>query len=490
MNSRPSPILLIVVGIVVLALIFTFLRRNILRGDERVGDVASLPTQSAAPRAISTDSADHIVQAGETLGAIAQQYGVTLAELTAANAISNPNFVKVGTRLVIPNAAGGASVVNSAELTLSNLIPDSELVFGPTMQGVSIDSLVPNDSFLRRYREDVEGVQLDGVQIVHLAAERLRVNPRLLLAAIEYRSGWVTLANPAVQTPTVGKSDQAGLYRQLEWVGNLFNRGYYGRDEIDLAQMQLADGTTVAFDKTLSSGTAGVQLWLGALPDTTLDSWQLAISQEPFSFSAAYRSLFGDPFQYADDNFWSPTIAQPALGLPWLSGETWHFTGGPHGGWINGSAWAALDFVTDEAAFGCYESPVWEAAVADGVVTRSDFGAVVLDLDGDGYAGTGWAVVYQHVATQDRVAVGTRLKRGERIGHASCEGGYSTGTHLHIARTYNGRWVSADSPTQPFVLGGWVAAGSGSEYNGTLSKDGVVISAEAARIPANAILNP
>lgn len=44
----------------------------------------------------------HTVQAGETLTSIAQQYGVTVQAIVAANEISNPDRVTVGTTLIIP----------------------------------------------------------------------------------------------------------------------------------------------------------------------------------------------------------------------------------------------------------------------------------------------------------------------------------------------------------------------------------------------------
>jgi LysM repeat protein len=44
----------------------------------------------------------HTVQPGETLTAIAQQYGVTVQAIVEANQISNPNRVDAGTVLTIP----------------------------------------------------------------------------------------------------------------------------------------------------------------------------------------------------------------------------------------------------------------------------------------------------------------------------------------------------------------------------------------------------
>jgi LysM repeat protein len=54
----------------------------------------------AAPRGQS--GTVHVVQAGDTLYSIARRYGVSVAAITAANGIVNPNHIWVGQRLVIP----------------------------------------------------------------------------------------------------------------------------------------------------------------------------------------------------------------------------------------------------------------------------------------------------------------------------------------------------------------------------------------------------
>lgn len=44
----------------------------------------------------------HVVRSGESLSQIAQDYGVTTAAIVSANALANPNSVRVGTELTIP----------------------------------------------------------------------------------------------------------------------------------------------------------------------------------------------------------------------------------------------------------------------------------------------------------------------------------------------------------------------------------------------------
>jgi LysM repeat protein len=74
--------------------------------------LSTVPAQ-AAPR--PTDPVVHIVQWGETLNLIARRYGTTYTAIASANNLSNPNFVYVGQRLVIPingpSASAGSTTV-------------------------------------------------------------------------------------------------------------------------------------------------------------------------------------------------------------------------------------------------------------------------------------------------------------------------------------------------------------------------------------------
>jgi N-acetylmuramoyl-L-alanine amidase len=53
------------------------------------------------------ESGDHRVAPGETLSGIAASYGTSTGALAAANGITDPNHIVVGTRLVIPGSTGG-----------------------------------------------------------------------------------------------------------------------------------------------------------------------------------------------------------------------------------------------------------------------------------------------------------------------------------------------------------------------------------------------
>ncbi len=383
-----------------------------------------------------------------------------------------------------PHSTTGSQQQNSS----FKIIPDSELIYGPRAQGFDVRRFVTQfeNGRLLTYQETVEGHPLAGPEIVSLIAHRYSVNPRLLLAILEYRSGWVTQSsNPDTSYPVGYTNDSAaGLYKQLGWAANQLNWGYYGRSEGNLHSFAIGGETTIAYATDINDGTAGVQRMLGANPNATQASWHQDIGET--GLFATFSRLFGNPFAYTVDSILPANLAQPPLQLPWADGETWYYTSGPHGGWAAGSAWAALDFAPEAEQNGCIQSDAWVRAMADGIVTRSGFGAVVIDLDGDGFAGTGWALTYMHLETRDRIPIGTVVQTGDKLGHPSCEGGFSSGTHVHVARTVNGRWVSADG-TIPFQLGGWVSQGLGREYDGLLLQSGVSIEACACREENNAI---
>lgn len=425
---------------------------------------------------------EHRVSAGETLGYIAQLYGSSIAELQTANQLGQSDMLYVGQVLQVPRqeALTGSSF---------KIIPDSELVYGPAAKGFDVQTFVaPFNSYLLAYHEEVEGQLLSGPAIVQLLADRYSMNPRLLLAVLEYRTGWVTQAAAAVVDDgyPMGQRQEniSGLYRQLSWAANKLSWGYYGRSEANITSFLVNDGARLAFDPTINDGTAGAQALLAAHDGATYASWQQDVGSD--GLFATFNRLFGNPFAYTVDPLWPAVLSQPPLRLPWPDDDTWSFTGGPHGGWNSGTAWAALDFAPGDEQAGCIPSDAWVTAMSDGLVTRSGFGAVAVDLDGDGYAGTGWAILYMHLDARDRVAAGTWVQTGDRLGHPSCAGGFSNALHLHVARTYNGRWVAADGSI-PFAMSGWVSQGLGREYDGLLIRGGVTKEACECREELNAI---
>ena len=430
---------------------------------------------------LRTEEEQYTVQAGDTLGQIAQRFNVSLAEIAQASQLENINILEIGQVLTIPAPQPTVTGPNF------KIIPDSELIAGPFTANFNIpDYIYSKNGYLVRYEEELDLKTLSGFQIVQQVARDFSVNPRVLLAVLEYQSGWVTNANPRTGTLKypLGWSDpyREGLYKQLSWAANNLNQGYYLWRADAVASWILADGAIVPIDPTINAGTAAIQHFFAQIYG--YKTWEKTVNED--GFFSIYNQLFGYPFDYAYEPLLPAGLTQPEMQLPFEKEVIWAFTGGPHGGWGDGSAWAALDFAPFEDTRGCYSSGEWVVAMADGLIVRAEDGAVVQDLDSDGKEQTGWTLLYMHIESRDRVQEGTYLKAGERIGHPSCEGGVSDGTHVHIARRYNGEWIPVDRDL-PFRMDGWVSSGTGDYYDGFLHKGDILIEAYNGNIPGNAV---
>jgi len=168
----------------------------------------------------------YTVQRGDTLRTIAQRYQVSVSQITTVNEIVNPDLIEVGQVLLIPPP--------SFDQTASGfkILPDSELVYSPSNAEFNVEEFVKKwDGYLSGYAEAVDGVTKQGFEIIERVALEYSVNPRLLLALLEYQSGWVTDPKPneATLVYPMGYYDawREGLYKQLAWACNLLNEGYY-----------------------------------------------------------------------------------------------------------------------------------------------------------------------------------------------------------------------------------------------------------------------
>jgi hypothetical protein len=356
------------------------------------------------------------------------------------------------------------------------MVPDSEVVYGPTAVEFDIEATI------KRYPGYLSGMesfaykrQRKAWDVVQVIAENYSIHPRLLLTLLEYRTA--ALGNPfpdgdELTYPLAYRNLRyRGLFWQLVWAAERINDGYYGWREGTLSEFTLADGLVVRPDPWQNAGTVALQyLFAGWYGES-----EFIKATSPEGFALVYEELWGDPFLY-EQPLIPGSLQQPELALPFLPNRVWDFTGGPHFSWGTSLPLGALDFAPPSEESGCVLSTEWFTAPADGVISRSGEATVVLDLDGDGYEQTGWVIFFFHVATEGRINAGSTVLRGDTLGYPSCEGGRSTGTHIHVARKYNGEWMSAGG-TIPFVLDGWVASYGDTAYEGNLTKGSKVVPA-------------
>jgi LasA protease len=412
----------------------------------------------------------YVVQAGDTLRTVAIRFGVLPSDIQAVSGVQLPEdgLLEPGTQLIIPVSLAGTS-------DSTHMFPDSAIVYSPTFANFDpIEYIHEQDGYLSSYIQG-SGEIANGAEILRQIAFNNSFSPKLLMALLEYESGWVTHKNPPSDTLKypLGNKDPnaAGLTAQLIWATNILSIGYYGWRDASQLELAFSDSGVLRLAPDLNAGTVAILYYFAR---TTADraEWEQAVRD----FLDVYRRLFGDPFDQAVEPLYSDDLPLYEMELPFYRGQSWAFTGGPHGAWEHDGARAALDFAPTDAP-NCAVSSNWTTASAPGLIVRSIGHVVVIDLDGDGYEQTGWNILYLHIADQDHITKGTRVETGDRLGHPSCQGGIATGTHIHIARKYNGEWMLAGGPV-PFTLSGWVAHAGEKPYEGTLVRGGYVVIAK------------
>ena len=426
---------------------------------------------------LSTSDAPPILyysQSGDALPAVAARFGVETTEITSAESLPKSRLIDPGTLLVIPE--------RSTEYgPNAQIMPDSEIIFSVGAVDFDIGAYIAEaGGELSKYKEFLGSTGwTTGTQAIERIAIENSINPRLLLALLDYEGNWVT-GSPNdylhTQYPMGFDSEfEKGVFRQMVLAVNQLYTGYYGWRNGTLTELTFPNGERLRIAPDLNAGSVALQYLFSKLYNRA--EWQSIIDPN-VGFPAFYTEEFGDPWQRAQTAgpIFPPGLTQPPMVLPFESNREWAFTGGPHGAWEHDGPLAAIDFAPATDKSGCTESEKWLVASAPGLVVRSGNGVVVLDLDGDGYEETGWNLMYLHVATKERVKLGTWVETDTRLGHASCEGGVATGTHIHFARKYNGEWVLADGPL-PFVLSGYTVHNGGKPYQGSLTKGEITITA-------------
>ncbi len=413
---------------------------------------------------------DYKAQDGDTLSGLAAHFNTTVPEIRTANPIipEDVSTLPPGLPMKIP------IYYLPFWGTPYHIIPDSLFVNGPAQVGFNTTDFVnAHPGWLKSYSEQISDGPHTGAELVDIVAMDFSVSPRLLLAILDYQAGALTDPNPPATPYVLNYNDQfhQGVYLQLVYAANILNNGYYGWRLGSLKQFDHPDGRIERPDPWQNAATVAIQYYFSQFYSSPMYNQMVG----PGGLAQTYAALFGDPWQNVQTLI-PGSLQQPPLLFPFEPGQPWNFTGGPHTGWGVGEPFAALDFAPSGVS-ACNPTTEWVVAMADGVIARSDPAMVILDLDGDGHEQTGWTIFYLHISNNGRIAQGVRVKAGDHIGHPSCQGGEATGTHVHIARKYNGEWVLAGSGALPYDLEGWTVHDGGAAYLGTMTRSTNTITA-------------
>jgi len=414
---------------------------------------------------------DYIAQSGDTLPALAARFNTTINEILEAN----PQIPREATTM--PPGMPMKIPIYFLALWANpfQIIPDHAFVNGPTVIGFNTSAFVASQpGWLKDYRVYAGNEWRSGAEMVDYVAVNYSINPRLLMAILEYQGYALTQPAPPVKKNLLGFSRRywETPYLQLVVAANTLNNGYYGWRTGDLIEFEDTNDILIRPDPWQNAASVSIQYYFSRI----FAGDDYAVATGPQGLAQTYEKFFGNP--WSDLILIPGSLQQPALTLPFPSDQVWYYTGAPHTGWGTGEPLAAVDFAPPSDKSGCFiaDEKNFATAMADGLIVRSGIGGVLLDLDKDGDERTGWVIFYLHLSAKERAPLGAELKTGDKIGYPSCEGGHATGSHVHIARKYNGEWIIADSAT-PFNMSGWVTHNGNREYLGTLTKGGATVTA-------------
>ena len=318
-----------------------------------VPDNIVLPTLDATQSGAVENATEHIVQSGDTLFEIAQQYNVSLDALLSANNIENPDILTVGQLLILPDTP--------VEQTIAfKLIPDSRLVRAPGSGDFDIAVFINQQpGYIRQVTDNVDvrvanGAALtrtqNAAQVIEQISLQYSVDARVLLALLEYSAGWLSnpapsedlKSHPLLAAANSGGVDRSGLYRQLAWAADQLNTGYYAWKYRGLRTLSFSDGARLSIADGLNAGTIALQYYFSRF--TAYAEWLQKV--DAAGFFQVYFSYFGNPFDASLDTPINTTLQQPPLTYPFAAGEIWYYTGGHHGGWGTRQCMGVAGFCT------------------------------------------------------------------------------------------------------------------------------------------------
>ncbi|HLA96980.1 MAG TPA: LysM peptidoglycan-binding domain-containing protein, partial [Anaerolineales bacterium] len=270
---------------------------------------------------------DYIARSGDTLPALAGRFGVEAGQIITLPGVPRDGFLPPGAVLTIPAVL--------AEVTSDDLLlPDAELVYSPTAFGFDVYGFVQAaGGLLSTYKETVDEETLGGAVIIQRVAVELSVNPRLLLALLEFRAGWV------YGQPSPGQDrlhplglyipGRQGLYQEMHIAATQLNLAYYGWRQGSFTQIRYRRTETARLNPALNAASAAMQHLFALL--YAQDAWAPALYGEQ-GFILLYLRMFGDPWEraLALGDLLPANLSQPTLELPFLPGERWSLTAGPH----------------------------------------------------------------------------------------------------------------------------------------------------------------
>ncbi|NOH02283.1 MAG: LysM peptidoglycan-binding domain-containing protein [Chloroflexi bacterium] len=287
--------------------------------DVTIEPTLDIPTLDSAPFL-------YYAQSGDMLSAIAKRFGVDEAEIVSDADLTRTTLIDPGILLVIPNR------INEPTTPNIQLVPDSEIVFSATALDFDTEAYVKEQNgYLSSFRDYLGSTGwIAGYDAIDRLAIENSINPRLLLALLEFESRWVR-GQPVDLLHTefpMGFNDYhyKGMSVQMVWAINNMAIAYYGWRAGTITHLEFPDGSKLRLDPRLNAGTVAIQYLFSRLHSQS--QWAQIINPDS-GFPALFEEMFGDPWARAElvEPLFPPSLNQPPLVLPFEPGVKWSFTG-------------------------------------------------------------------------------------------------------------------------------------------------------------------
>ncbi len=268
--------------------------------------------------------------------------------------------------------------------------------------------------------------------ISHVAGET-SVSPRLLLALMEQQSGLLSNRKPTKQqwaAPFGTLSSKYGFRAQLEDVSQQLFSAIY-----QTAPQQLKRTDNAAIDGEIAQHAMARFMEKEASVSGKKATQELVTTYQKLFPDVVFSETIDTTNKAA-----APMLAPPfeLLQLAWPVGQSW-VSGGAHTTTGSGSyPLSSLDF-NDGGYWGDNLSNKWVTSAAPGTVkVHSSCNVEVIH-------GGGWSTQYYHLQNV-QVSTNQNINRDQRLANyasnksqALCQGGSSTGPHVHFTLKYNGQ---------------------------------------------------
>src|SRR5215207_5178577 len=251
-------------------------------------EVASPPVESTPANLTSGPTLLYYAQSGDWLPAVAKRFGVEVSEIASPKILPQNGLLDMGTLLIIPDRRDETIQYVPA----LQLIPDNEVVFSASALDFDISTYVKDaGGYLSSYREYLGSTGwLTGAGVIERSAYENSVNPRLLLAILDYEGRWVrgTPENKFRTEYPLGYENfrNKGMFLQLSWGVSQISMGYYGWRTGTLTELNFSDGTKMRLDPTLNAGTVGMMYFFSR--QHSLNEW-LRIMDQTSGFASYYQ---------------------------------------------------------------------------------------------------------------------------------------------------------------------------------------------------------